>query len=779
MPVTGVKEPWDPGVNRMKIAARVASVAGAIGVMVSGCQRETVGPKVESYVIASVVGDSVLAQQGAVAGVPVRVVVRTQDGSAVAGASVRFTRVPGVANGPTLQDSLAMTDGDGRAAVGVIGGLPGTTGRVAVSVRDNGATPIEIRVRSVPGLAVASISPATAGVGDTLVIRGNGFGAEPGLVSVRLGPLTATVVAASDSVVRALVPACHAAGAAPVSVRAGGLQGSAAAPVTLLGNTPALRLQPFQVAVVSDTALARGCLSLPADGGRYMLIPTLASAIDDAPSPARVSITYTLSAPTAAAVVAAAAPVVRAPVPGPGSAADALHRRLRAEEAEQAATWPRPPVERPAPYALAPLPALGSTRTFKVIKGLQANSGFNDVQARLAWIGSRVLVYTDAAPTSGVGFSTTEIESVGPLMNDVLHGLAVQAFGPETDLDGNGRVVLLLTEGVNRLTTAASCSSGYIAGYFYSLDLYPGQTGSNGGEVFYAAVPDPSSALGCRLTSAQLRATVPGTFIHEFQHMISFGQHVLLRGGRAEAVWLNEALSHYAEELAGRFYEDRYPPPAGRTSPAQLFPDSAQPFSPPQLQNAYRWFTTLRTASDSPTAYSGGGVGTLPERGGGWLFVRYLATQHGPGIAARLVGTQRTGRANLEAETGRPFPALFGDFVAAVWGDSIPGVPRSQVPTRLTFGPGRNLRQLFARFYTTDSAANAGVPVTYTQRWPVTADSLAVGGSVTGLLLPGIAQYTRFTAPASGPAVSLRLTPLSGGAFPAQTGAQVTVLRLP
>src|SRR5207247_10491030 len=37
-------------------------------------------------------------------------------------------------------------------------------------------------------------------------------------------------------------------------------------------------------------------------------------------------------------------------------------------------------------------------------------------------------------------------------------------------------------------------------------------------------------------------------------HMISFNQHVLVRGGTGEVLWLNEGLSHYAEELGGRSY---------------------------------------------------------------------------------------------------------------------------------------------------------------------------------------------------------------------------------
>ena len=85
---------------------------------------------------------------------------------------------------------------------------------------------------------------------------------------------------------------------------------------------------------------------------------------------------------------------------------------------------------------------------------------------------------------------------------------------------------------------------------------------------------------------------MPATFVHEFQHMISFGQHVLARGGASESLWLNEGLSHIAEELAGKYFEAKFPPPSGRTDVNQLFPDSAQGYLTPNMRNAQRFLRT-------------------------------------------------------------------------------------------------------------------------------------------------------------------------------------------
>src|SRR2546422_3460250 len=112
-----------------------------------------------------------------------------------------------------------------------------------------------------------------------------------------------------------------------------------------------------------------------------------------------------------------------------------------------------------------------------------------------------------------------------------------------------------MTNAVNQLVSATECSTtGFVAGYFYGADLIFGQ--GNNGEIFYSIVADPAPAslMSCPHSVAQVNSLVPVTFIHEFQHMISFGQHYLGRAGAPEVLWLNEGLSHYAEEMGGRKY---------------------------------------------------------------------------------------------------------------------------------------------------------------------------------------------------------------------------------
>ena len=92
-----------------------------------------------------------------------------------------------------------------------------------------------------------------------------------------------------------------------------------------------------------------------------------------------------------------------------------------------------------------------------------------------------------------------------------------------------------------------------VAGFFFAGDLDPTTASQfNHGEIFYSVVADPDSTLSCAHSAAQVNNLTPVSFVLEFQHMISFNQHVLLRGGTTEATWLNEGISHFAEEVAGR-----------------------------------------------------------------------------------------------------------------------------------------------------------------------------------------------------------------------------------
>jgi hypothetical protein len=341
----------------------------------------------------------------------------------------------------------------------------------------------------------------------------------------------------------------------------------------------------------------------------------------------------------------------------------------------------------------------------------------------------------------------------------------VAVFGAESDIDGNGKVRMLLTPIVNALAPAASCQSeGYVLGFFYGWDLTQG-TGSNKGEVFYGLTPDPQAQFSCAHSKADVMSRLPSTFIHEFQHMISYNQHRLVRGGSQETDWLNEGLSHIAEELGSRYYEAKYPPPTGRTNPAQLFPDSSQGFIVEDLGNAYDYLAA--PSAKSLTLFDTRDC--CAERGASWLFLRYLGDLRDSTIYTRLVQTSKTGVANVEYATGETFGKLFGDFGIAAYTDSLPGVPRTSIPRQYRF-TSRNLRYLFARL-------NATNPTAFPRAFPIVTTALPYGGSLNQSMVPGTSAYFELSTPAGPGTVALRFAPQSG-TFDPKAGAQVGIFRI-
>ena len=87
--------------------------------------------------------------------------------------------------------------------------------------------------------------------------------------------------------------------------------------------------------------------------------------------------------------------------------------------------------------------------------------------------------------------------------------------------------IVLLTDAVNALTP--DCTNGRILGYFYGGDML-NVTGSNHAEIFYAMVPAPNNGSCTGATRKNTLDRLKPTLIHEFQHMISFNQHALVRG---------------------------------------------------------------------------------------------------------------------------------------------------------------------------------------------------------------------------------------------------------
>ncbi|HLA91869.1 MAG TPA: Ig-like domain-containing protein [Gemmatimonadaceae bacterium] len=740
------------------------------------CHRERVLAPIEaSYALSIVSGDQQRAPAGSVLPDPLAVLVRDAAGVPVKGVRVVFHVERGASAGSAMLDSIGVTTPAGVATARLeLGTALDTTTVVAHPALAAGRSITLVAVATAAPV-LASVTPSTFGAGDTLTLRGNGLsiagggggggGAGAGAAGggVEVGGVRASALAgATDSAVRVIAPACLTPGPITVRVAAGTVRSNALSALYLSRRAP-LVLAPYAAVTVAGAQLAE-CLTIDGNGASHLVVAQYASE-----GSATSLIDWRLGANAVAGVA------LDAGVPAGKRVGNALMREFeatlrRTERAIAPAARAEEAARRRAGAArqgvlqgaLAAPPAVGSLRTFNVITTLDG-SRFTDVTARLRFAGAHLLIYGD---TIGPGFTDAQYRALGSQFDEVLYPIDIAAFGSESDVDGDGHVIALFTPAVNRLVTAQECGQkGYVTGFFYGIDLLVQNPNSNRAEIFFALAPDSAGTFSCPHPAADLLRLLPGTFAHELQHMIAFNQHVLARFGDVEETWLAEGLSHIAEELASKHYEAKFPPPLGRTSAAQIFPDSAGPFIAPQLLNAYVYLNSTRV--HSVTSYNG--AGSIEERGATWLFLRWLAEQKGEDIFRRLVQTPRTGIANVEQESAEPFGALFGDFSLALWVDSLPGLPRASVPARLRFGT-RELRKLMAR-----EATISG----FSDPFPLPLFGLRVGGFLNSAMLAGTMTHTIVqTSPGEGP-VSLRFTHQDLTPFPHLFGAQVSIFRLP
>jgi hypothetical protein len=392
---------------------------------------------------------------------------------------------------------------------------------------------------------------------------------------------------------------------------------------------------------------------------------------------------------------------------------------------------------------------------------------FRRVTARLDYVGTNILVYQDTLAPAG-GFSAGQLASFGQLFDQTFYPLDLGAFGTPGDIDQNGRVIMLLSPVVNQLTSSDECASqGYIAGFFTGFDLTSPDTSSNRGEIFYSVVPDPDGTQSCAHSIDAVLSDVPSVFLHELQHLINYSQHVLVHGGSSEDGWLDEGLSLVAQELGSLYYEQRFPPPSGRTNPDQLLPDSAEAFIEPEFAASYTYL--LRPDTVALTEHSDAELG-LVWRGGDWLLLRWLGDQLGAPFYQRLEQTGATGTANITAAAGEPFAGLFGDFGIALYADSLPGVSRGSIPPRDRFVT-RTLRRVYQAYY------NAAGPSPWAPRpFPLLPTPLT--GTATGSLVPGTTVFYQLATASDAPTVQLDFTDAGGAALPSRLHPQVAVFRL-
>jgi len=542
-------------------------------------------------------------------------------------------------------------------------------------------------------------------------------------------------------------------------------------------STP-LSLQRGEVKMLSGSATV-ACIVLASntEASEHLFITANAAATQDNLQPYSVSaiLGTSLAAARSASVPAEWEPMRRAERQDEMQFRATFEDRLRRTERMQlaphsistlgAASRAIQLARSPSGAARSAAARVGDTLIYRVGNAASSNlcTNFQTVRAAVKAIGSKATIVQDVASPPG-GFSESDFGEMANEFDTVIYPTDASWFGNPTDVNADGRITILFTPEINKLTPTGSL--GYAGGFFHSADLLarslPSQgyscTASNEQEILYLLVPDPNGLVnGNRFSVSTARESSRGTSAHELQHMINQGvRQTAPSTSQREVTWLNEGLSHFAEEAVGRAAR-------GFTDFRRLTWNNVlvdlDDFDSFFRQNLLRFrFWMQRPDLASPVSELAGSQ--LAPRGAAWALVRYSIDQYSNGNARAftraLVAGPETDIANLVARARVPFEQILPGFLVANFAD--------------TTVAGLGARFQYSSWAMRDAMnnLNGGVSPLRVTPLPIDASTQSLSGS---------GNYFMLTRTAGGGAATFRMLSASGGAV-GFADARVYVVRV-
>lgn len=324
----------------------------------------------------------------------------------------------------------------------------------------------------------------------------------------------------------------------------------------------------------------------------------------------------------------------------------------------------------------------GTLRNFNVNANSACSSPITK-SGRLVAQSARVQIYEDITNPAG-GPTEAQYQNVANTVEAAVYDVNVANFGAPTDIDGNGKIIVLYTRAVNELTPAGA---GYVVGGFmYARDLFPTTASgglpacpaSNVAEMFYMLSADPTGSINGNARSvAYVLGSTVGIVAHEFQHVINAGRRlrIVRTVDWEETAWLNEGLSHIAEELTFYGASGRAPKQNLNLTDVLTAGPVFDAFSAYGVANIDR-FDTYLEASRQYGPYEDNDE--LENRGAIWALLRYAADRKGGVESAfwqSLVNSTPRGLPNLQAAYGSDPMVLSRDWsIANYTDDAVPGI---------------------------------------------------------------------------------------------------------
>ena len=277
----------------------------------------------------------------------------------------------------------------------------------------------------------------------------------------------------------------------------------------------------------------------------------------------------------------------------------------------------------------------------------------------------------------------------GETFDTLVYPVETTHFGEPTDIDANQRSILFFTRAVNELNPydPADPVESITIGFFWAGDLFPPEgsarlqacPASNESEMFYLIAPDPDHLAGHPITLEQVQEQAIPLIGHEFQHLINASRRLFVNNASEfEAAWLNEGLSHAAEELL--FLDVSGLATGGNLDIEQVRDAGAvDAFNEYMGGNAGNYAAYLerpdtssllritRDALDRPTI-------SLSTRGAAWAFLRYAADRSGrtdEDFFFDVVNAGNSGLANLNTVVGTSALDWIQDWTVSLYADDL------------------------------------------------------------------------------------------------------------
>jgi hypothetical protein len=768
--------------GRIRLGARRVAVVAVGAAALVGCDSSPSGPQGPATVEEIIVmPDDVQVPRGG----EVQLVVTLRDANG------------NVLTEPTVTFQSASTGVAQVTTGGLVRGVQ--VGTTQITVRSGGESTV-VPVTVLPGNepVIESISPAVLGEDMEIEILGRQFSPNPSLNTVRIGGTIVTVLEASTTrlLVRTPERVCVPSGTVQVVVEVGG---DASAPA----NAPfeageAVALAPGEFRLL--TGDAAGCLRLPATTGAASYVVGIQSTTGNADFVTPVLVTGTRGQPQPGAdagfralpvrpVSAPFADVAQALVARSRVASDLLPRhhaeeeRLRAREKEVMERL----VAMGSPFvAMQRARALGSdvasgvsadaTSAVKVPATVEVGDTLTinvpDIRPGVSFcsIGIPVEVIVRRVGSGSIwledvlnpppGLSASDYSFLGAQFDDITLPRLRSHFGDPTDLDGNGRIVVVISQQVNRF--------GNILGFVVSTDFAPTEfcPASNVGEFYYSITPDPLGEIpvptgreAVELTVDEFRSETPRLAAHETTHIIQFGRRIQSGATSLGTIWELEGQAVLGEEVVG-FDALGLGPRQNLGFEVAFNPSNASPvdwfinaFVDLAVYYGFQFETPTTRTPGAPAECSwldGEDVSgpcdypRLPY-GVSWSFLRWLSDHYGDQFAGgeaelhrRLVEASVSGFPAIEEVVGESKSPLLAYWAASLYTDGR--LPPGADP-RLSF-PSWDLRAIEAGLVETARLQPQGVSF----NGFTTSRSVAAGSShymtMSGFSPPGFAIRT-------------------------------------